>query len=258
MALPRALRHSMIVSIESGSRLMPTDRKFLMSKTAPAKSAGQKPARRRRPRRSPEEIARCLLDAAVEEFAAHGYDGARTATIAQRAGVVEPLLFKYFGSKANLFQRSIFENLDRNYNRFVETHAAVAEGGDSWSGQAREYASQQQDFLRKNARMFLSLILHESFDTEGKEGPVELSGLQEFLDKMSRFAANRLDGRADADPNLIARISFASLLACALFQDWLFPAGIADEQKIKSAVIDFVLKGADVHPTDERPNPPVA
>src|SRR5512139_2218868 len=109
-----------------------------MAKTPRAKPPSQLPAKRRT-RRKPEELYERLVEAAVEEFAQNGYAGARTATIAQRAGVVEPLLFKYFGSKANLFQRAIFENLDRHYNRFVEEHVFDPNDPSKWAEQTIEY-----------------------------------------------------------------------------------------------------------------------
>lgn len=208
----------------------------------------KKAVTRRRTRRSPEELTRRLLDAAVEEFAANGYAGARTATIAQRADVVEPLLFKYFGSKANLFQRAIYDTLDRNYTNFTESHVFDIHDKASWTEQSREYIGQQQDFLRENSRMFLSLILNEAFESEELEGVDGLSGLQQFLDKMATFAAARPVDSNATDPALIARISFGSLLACVLFRDWLFPKGIATDEKIRSAVMDFILKGADIGP----------
>lgn len=218
-----------------------------MAKPSGAKSLKKTPVKRR-PRRKPEELHEKLVDAAVEEFARNGYAGARTAAIAQRAGVVEPLLFKYFGSKANLFQRAIFENLDRHYTRFVKEHVFDQDDPSKWAEQAIEYIGEQQDFLRKNSRMFMSLILHEAFDKHGVEGMDGLSGLQEFLDKMSAFADSRLDGRSDSDGKLVARISFGSLLACVLFGDWLFPKGIASEEQIRAAVVDFIMKGADINP----------
>ena len=219
-----------------------------MTKAVPAKAAARLGGARRRTRRSAEEITRRLLDAAVEEFAANGYAGARTANIAQRAGVVEPLLFKYFGSKTNLFQRAIFDTLDRNYAKFVLSHERVADDPAAWENQAREYVGQQQHFLRDNSRMFMSLIIQESFYGDETQGADGLNGLQAFLDKMSAFAEARAGDRSDADPKLVARISFASLLACALFSDWLFPKGMASDDKIRAAVIDFILKGADLMP----------
>lgn len=44
-----------------------------------------------------------LLDAALTEFVEHGYDGASTAGIAERAGVAKALVFHHFESKDALF-----------------------------------------------------------------------------------------------------------------------------------------------------------
>lgn len=45
---------------------------------------------------------RAMVDAAIELFAAVGYDGASTRVVAERAGCSETLLFRYFGGKRGL------------------------------------------------------------------------------------------------------------------------------------------------------------
>lgn len=44
-----------------------------------------------------------ILDAATEEFAAHGIAGARIDRIAERSGMSKPMIYTYFGGKAKLF-----------------------------------------------------------------------------------------------------------------------------------------------------------
>ncbi|MFB4317591.1 TetR family transcriptional regulator [Actinomadura sp. 21ATH] len=51
-----------------------------------------------------ERSRRLLLDAALEEFAAKGYAGARVQDIADRAGVNKQLISYYFGGKAGLYR----------------------------------------------------------------------------------------------------------------------------------------------------------
>ncbi|MFC2158079.1 TetR/AcrR family transcriptional regulator [Acidobacteriota bacterium] len=48
-----------------------------------------------------------ILSAALKEFAAHGYGGARMDTISKEAGVNKAMLFYYFVSKENLYQTVI-------------------------------------------------------------------------------------------------------------------------------------------------------
>ncbi|WUI01007.1 TetR family transcriptional regulator [Spirillospora sp. NBC_00431] len=66
----------------------------------------------RRPRRAPaaderkldaERSRRLLLDAALDEFSAKGFAGARVQDIADRAGVNKQLINYYFGGKEGLY-----------------------------------------------------------------------------------------------------------------------------------------------------------
>jgi TetR/AcrR family transcriptional regulator len=54
--------------------------------------------------RDAERTKRKLLDAALSEFAANGYDGARVGGIAARAGVNKQLISYYFGGKEGLYR----------------------------------------------------------------------------------------------------------------------------------------------------------
>ncbi len=55
-------------------------------------------------KRDPERTKEKILQAALAEFGEHGYAGARTARIADRAGVNEQLISYYFDGKAGLYQ----------------------------------------------------------------------------------------------------------------------------------------------------------
>jgi len=55
--------------------------------------------------RAADETRRKLLEAATAEFATHGIAGARVERITQNAGVNNALLYRYFGSKTELFDR---------------------------------------------------------------------------------------------------------------------------------------------------------
>jgi len=52
-----------------------------------------------------------IVQAALQLFAEHSYGGATTKAIAQRAGITERTLFKYFPSKEELFGRTVFPAL---------------------------------------------------------------------------------------------------------------------------------------------------
>ena len=52
-----------------------------------------------------------ILEAAEQEFFIKGYDGARTTSIAQRAGVTHAMLHYYYRTKEQLFERIIEKNI---------------------------------------------------------------------------------------------------------------------------------------------------
>ena len=70
-------------------------------------STDHRPADRARRRRTSELVAEDLLDAALVEFAAHGFDGASTRAIAARAGWHQPQINYHFASKVALWRAAV-------------------------------------------------------------------------------------------------------------------------------------------------------
>lgn len=62
-----------------------------------------------------------ILDAAVREFAAQGFDSASTNVIYKQAGVSKGVVFKYFPAKTDLF----WSAFDRELTRMVEAYGAL-------------------------------------------------------------------------------------------------------------------------------------
>ncbi len=54
--------------------------------------------------RNPERTRERILSAALKEFAAHGFAGARVDAIAHRADINKRMLYHYFGDKEGLFK----------------------------------------------------------------------------------------------------------------------------------------------------------
>ncbi|MEY7973397.1 TetR family transcriptional regulator [Saccharomonospora xinjiangensis] len=60
-----------------------------------------------------ERTRKLLLDAAVEEFSAKGFAGARIDRIAAGAAVNKERIYQYFGNKEALFDAALLAELDR-------------------------------------------------------------------------------------------------------------------------------------------------
>src|SRR5512140_100777 len=69
-----------------------------------------KPAQPRWHRRKEARPAE-ILDAALQEFLAHGFAAARLEDIAKRAGCTKGTIFLYFASKEELFKAIVREHL---------------------------------------------------------------------------------------------------------------------------------------------------
>lgn len=75
-----------------------------MDAEAGGERRGRRAPRAEERRRDPERTRRRILDAAAAEFARKGYDAARVADIAGRAGVNKQLISYYFDGKAGLMR----------------------------------------------------------------------------------------------------------------------------------------------------------
>ena len=95
------------------------------------KQARRKSTRRtRRPRKVREDIRERLLDAALLEFGAKGFDGASTHAIARRIGAHQPQIHYHFASKEALWSAAV----DHLFAELARSMAGLA-------GRARRAAS---------------------------------------------------------------------------------------------------------------------
>jgi AcrR family transcriptional regulator len=91
-------------------------------------------------RKSAEERRESVLDAALEEFAEHGLQGASTETIAAKAGISQPYVFRLFGTKKELFTAVVnrcFRETQEVFQRAAEGkrgEAALSAMGDAYMG----------------------------------------------------------------------------------------------------------------------------
>lgn len=215
-----------------------------MDKPVKAKSvtAKQRPPSRGR-RRSTQEVLDHLTQAACEEFESHGYTRTKTATIAQKAGVSETLLFKHFGSKANLFHDTIFKAFNEHFTRFRQAHPIAERDAEARLEVTRQYIAEVQQFFAEHSRMLMLLITSHSYETDEVKSIEDVRGLHDYLQTTAKMIESRLEETPVYDPLLTACIAFSTLLSCVLFRDWLFPRGVADDQTLNAAAVNFVLGG---------------
>jgi AcrR family transcriptional regulator len=211
----------------------------------------------RHPRRSTAEVRTRLLDAAHDFFRDRGFTGASVRDIAARADVKESVLFRHFGSKAVLFQRSVLEPIigfcESYTARWVARESVGAEPGElieGWLGGMYTLATRHRELI-------LALMAAQAFEPEHFGTTVEHPELAELLRGLTEVTDlhRQAHGLHLADPEITTRVSFAMVLGLALLDPWVFPPGTdrPDSQRIIAELVDFQMHGVTHRPPVQRP-----
>ncbi len=102
-----------------------------------------------------KDTEQLILEAAVREFSAKGFDGARTAAIAAEAGVTHTMLHYYFRTKEKLFER-IFKDKIESILNMVITPMVNTKG--NIRDKIREGIEKHFDFLMENRELPIFFI----------------------------------------------------------------------------------------------------
>ena len=143
-----------------------------------------------------------ILEAAEREFIAKGFDGARTTSIAEAAGVTHAMLHYYFRTKENIFNRILDEKM-RLMSRSVLM--AFGEAGLPLVERLRKGIENHFDFVVENPglpRFIVNEVMsrperHEAFKRRiGYLLGAVVEGLQHELDEAAdRGETERIDVR---------------------------------------------------------------
>ncbi|MEA3297071.1 MAG: TetR/AcrR family transcriptional regulator [candidate division Zixibacteria bacterium] len=104
-----------------------------------------------------------ILTNALTEFARHGLDGARVDRIADTAGVNKAMIYYYFSSKEELYNRTIIEFFSVVINK---ARLAIT-GGDSLEARLAALADMYVDVFTEHAE-FSKLFLRELANPSSK------------------------------------------------------------------------------------------
>ncbi|MPZ61028.1 MAG: TetR family transcriptional regulator [Propionibacteriales bacterium] len=150
--------------------------------------------------RDAERTRERILDAALIEFGAHGFTGARISAIADRAGVNKQLISYYFGGKQGLY-----DELADRFRRGALDQAATEMSADHVVAEFVRSTLHNRDWAR--------LMAWEQLEDRGRS-PVD-PAQREFMRSQVRYVTARQERGelpADIDPSylLLALITAAS------------------------------------------------
>ena len=162
-------------------------------------------------RRKRGEPRRLLLAAAEQVFADKGYQ-ASTREIADRAGVSETLMFRYFGSKAGLFREAIVTPFVEFVDEFVEKSAVLLDAEeDQLYDLTLAFVGGLYDLFtahRGLVAMLWSSQAHSESDLAGQEALKDVSAALDKLVELGAHAARSRTAR-----NEIATRAVLSMVA---------------------------------------------
>ena len=131
-----------------------------------------------------------LIAVATKQFAKYGYDATTTDTIATAAGVTEPILYRHFGSKQELFiaiTRSVSEQTIRHWHELIQ-------GVDGPADQLRRIAEGFPAHLKRTADAYR--VIHNALTTS-RDRKVQ-AVLREHYRQMEAFFVDIIQAGIDA------------------------------------------------------------
>ncbi|MFC4119094.1 TetR/AcrR family transcriptional regulator [Nonomuraea zeae] len=153
--------------------------------------------------RDPERSKARILQAALEEFAAKGFAGARVSEIAARAGVNKQLISYYFGGKEGLYQalNTRWQAEESAFADRLATLGALAAGYVRANSSRREYGR---------------LMLWQGLTDDGPPDPAFAEDVRRDVELLRR---RQEEGElpADLDPGAVLVALFAMAAAGTSF-----------------------------------------
>jgi AcrR family transcriptional regulator len=197
----------------------------------------------KRRRRRSTDIRVSILEAAATEFGSRGYSGATTAAIAKRSGVAENQIFRHFNSKAELFRKSVFDPLNEKFETFNVVQLRNAINGEE-PGLTENYLAALSRFMNEQKQALLALARSNAEELGDSSGIGKMGALGSFFQIGHAMLTAKRGTDLKLDPRAINRVAFATVLACVLFGDWLFPDDLEDGE-IRHVLSEFIMHGLD-------------
>lgn len=189
-----------------------------------------------------------LIGAAVDVFAARGYEAATTRAIADAAGVAEKTLFAHFGSKSALFRDAVAPAMAdvvgpmvvAGVRARVDDITDAATFGDALRAIGRDRAT----FARANAPVVKlvaqELLLNPEFRAEFTSMWLDqvMPGMRSLVER----AVERGELR-DLPPELVVRVAVSAVLGYVLVAAVLDPDAPRDDAAAIDTTVDVLLEG---------------
>jgi AcrR family transcriptional regulator len=200
-----------------------------------------------------------MLDAAREVFEEKGYARATTREITSRAGVAESLLFRTFGSKANLFSLVVLAPLAEFFRVYVEEFGRALPSVDVTKTVYR-FNESLYDMASQHRGLVLTFFATALFEPEVLADPKAISAISTIAHSLDQLGVlceselRRLGVDLDGyDVRVAARMGVGTVLAAALLDVILQPTGAKAgnrEHVLQELTRQLLRGGLNASPSD--------
>jgi len=195
----------------------------------------------RRPR---GEVRRLLLDAAHELFARQDYRSTTTREIAEAAGVIEPLLFRHFGSKAALFRETMVVPFTSFVDDFGRTWQAVVPDETDEDELASLFVGHLYDVFVEHQGLVLTLLASEALSEE-EMAEAGIDDIRRALALLGQISAEgmAMRGMRSSHPDLAAYSTVAMIAGMAALRSTYFGTNQPSREAIVEELTQSILHG---------------
>jgi AcrR family transcriptional regulator len=182
-------------------------------------------------RRTPDELRKQVIAAALRLFADRGYAGTSVQDIADAVGASKQLVLYHFGSKAEIRQ-VVIESIAVRWKDLLPVLLDVATRD---SDRLETALGKAQEFLRANPDA-LRFVLRDLISVDGEMMRL-LQGLAGPWMRLTADSLDRARGTDDGAPRALARVQLVGVLLLALYA--VFPPDEeAEDPMLRGAVYD--------------------
>lgn len=193
-----------------------------------------------------KNVRASLIAAARTEFSQQGYAGARTREIARLAATSEVMLFRHFGSKANLFKETVFEPINACLKDFIAGELVASNVTQMSPTHFVAYNARLYAVLEENAPLLSALIAAGEYEGADILDIGDLTSLDAFFDTAEQELRRLADPASLEllhDTKVVVRFVFCTYLSIALFRKWLFPDKIGGIEHVLKVVNGMLVRG---------------
>lgn len=187
------------------------------------------------------------MDAAREVFAAEGFDRSSTRAIAAAAGVNSALIFRYFGSKAGLYEAAVLRPLQTFVEEFMDKWDAYQDEPHPPTQTAAEWLGGLYDLFCEHRELVLALIGRGTHRPDSDSDAADVAGwMTRVLDQVEVVITTEAERRgwSGFDTRMSIRIALGMAFSLAVLRDWLFDddGRRPGRDEIVSGMVSFVLR----------------